>query len=275
LALTRFPTATSTFQHPDFHPRRAISLTEKEHMPSPAQYAANRLNAEKSHGATSPQGKARSSMNALRHGLTARVVVLPTEDMDAYQAFSKEIVDSLDAQTPVERQFAQTVADNQWRINRIRSIEDGMLGMGHFEAAGNFDCPSSEIHSAMTAARAFRNDSKSFVNLSIYEQRLHRSMKDALRQLKELQTERREKNKTGMDDSIRLLKTRQMKGLPSETEAAVKGIGVVYASAEIALESARRDRLADSLLAEEAGFNLVQYTARSEPRDLYQEKQAA
>ena len=111
-------------------------------------------------------------MNALRHGLTSRVVVLPTEDMDAYQAFAKEIVDSLDAQTPVERQFAQTVADNQWRINRIRSIEDGMLGMGHFEAAGDFDCPTSEIHSAMTAARAFRNDSKSFVKLSIYEQRL-------------------------------------------------------------------------------------------------------
>ena len=162
------------------------------------------------------EGKARSSMNALRHGLTARVVVLPTEDMDAYQAFSKEIVDSLDAQTPVERQFAQTVADNQWRINRIRSIEDGMLGMGHFEAAANFDCPTAEIHSAMTAARAFRNDSKSFVNLSIYEQRLHRSMKESLRQLKELQTERRDREKTEMDDAIRLLKTQQMKGLSSE-----------------------------------------------------------
>src|SRR5271170_888305 len=123
-------------------------------MPSPAQYAANRLNAEKSHGPTSAPGKARSSMNALRHGLTARVVVLPSEDMDAYQAFSKEIVDSLDAQTPVERQFAQTVADNQWRINRIRSIEDGMLGLGHFEAAGAFDDNTNnpEVHSAMTAA---------------------------------------------------------------------------------------------------------------------------
>jgi hypothetical protein len=226
-------------------------------MPSPAQYAANRLNAEKSHGPTSPQGKARSSMNALRHGLTARTVVLPTEDMDAYQAFSKEIADSLKAQTPVERQFAQTVADNQWRINRIRSIEDGMLGMGHFEAAGDFDCPSTLIHSAMTAARAFRDRSQAFVNLSIYEQRLHRSMKEALRQLRELQTERREHEKAEMDDAIRLLKTRQMKGLPIEPDA----IGAVHASAEIIAESARRDRLADSLLAEEAGFNLVQYTA--------------
>src|ERR1022692_2139760 len=226
-------------------------------MPSPAEYAANRLksiNNESAGQASAPrptsgrtqEGKARSSMNALRHGLTARVVVLPTEDMDAYQAFSKEIVDSLDAQTPVERQFAQTVADNQWRINRIRSIEDGMLGMGHFEAAGNFDCPTSEIHSAMTAARAFRDDSKSFVNLSIYEQRLHRSMKESLRQLRELQTERRERQKTEMDDAIRLLKTQQMKGLPFDPQPATNGSKFVYASEEIAREAARRDRLQDS-----------------------------
>jgi hypothetical protein len=198
-------------------------------------------------------------MNALRHGLTARVVVLPSEDMDAYRAFSKEIVDSLDAQTPVERQFAQTVADNQWRINRIRSIEDGMLGMGHFEAAGNIDFGHPQIHAAFTAARAFRDDSKSFVNLSIYEQRLHRSMKESLRQLKELQAERRERCKTEMDNAIRLLKTQEMKGLPHEPEVAAPGTKFVYASAEIAAEAGRRARLEDSLLAEKAGFNLDAY----------------
>ena len=207
------------------------------------------------------EGRARSSMNALRHGLTARVVVLPTEDMAAWKAFSTEIVDSLDAQTPVERQFAQTVADNQWRINRIRSIEDGMLGLGHFEAAGDFDCPSAEIHSAMTAARAFRAGSQAFVNLSIYEQRLHRSMKDALRQLRELQTERREIKRIEMDDAIRLLKTQQMKGLPVGPEQDE----FVYASPEITAESGRRDRLADSLRAEKAGFNLTQYTLLGAP----------
>jgi hypothetical protein len=207
-------------------------------------------------------------MNALRHGLTARVVVLPTEDMAAYRVFSKEIVDSLDPQTPVERQFAQTVADNQWRINRIRSIEDGMLGMGHYEKAGDFDTDHSEFHAAMTAARAFRDGSKAFVNLSIYEQRLHRSMKEALRQLKELQTERRELQKAEMDDAIRIRKAHQMKGLPFDpaeaAQASVRcadGNRFVYASAEIALEAARRERLEDSLLAEKAGFNLKKYTA--------------
>jgi hypothetical protein len=253
-------------------------------MPSPAEYAANRLKSIHNESArldSSPnppdpeaskptsgrtpgkteEGKARSKMNALRHGLTARVVVLPSEDMDAYRKFSEEIVDSLDAQTPVERQFAQTVADNQWRINRIRSIEDGMLGMGHFEAAGNIDFGHPQIHAAFTAARAFRDDSKSFVNLSIYEQRLHRSMKESLRQLKELQAERRDRCKTEMDDAIRLLKTRQMKGLPHEPEAGK----FVYASAEITAEAARRARLEDSLLAEKAGFNLDAYNLSVAP----------
>jgi len=181
--LTLQPSARLLYPHQESFPT----------MPTPAEYAANRLNqieseagrhARSAHAASEPrdaetaantsgrQGRARSSMNALRHGLTARVVVLPSDDMAAYKAFSQEIVDSLDPQTPVERQFAQTVADNQWRINRIRSIEDGMLGMGHFEDAGNFDADHPEIHSAMTAARAFRENSKAFVNLSIYEQGL-------------------------------------------------------------------------------------------------------
>jgi hypothetical protein len=64
-----------------------------------------------------------------------------------------------------------------------------------------------------------------------------------------------------MDDAIRLLKTQQMKGLPFEPEPATNESKFVYASAEIVLESARRDRLQDSLLAEKTAFNLTRYTA--------------
>ncbi len=198
-------------------------------MPAPAQYAANRLNAEKSTGPTTPAGKARSSLNALRHGLTARVVVLPSEDMAAYQAFSREIVDSLRPQTPVERQFAQTVADNQWRINRIRSIEDGMLAEAHFDAAGGFDAGHPDLHSAMATARAFREHSQDFVNLSLYEQRLHRSMRDALRQLDVLKAARRERRKPAADQPARFRKPEKMKALRRDAAPA----GFVYASSEI------------------------------------------
>ncbi|HEX4135665.1 MAG TPA: hypothetical protein VHY84_13710 [Bryobacteraceae bacterium] len=201
-------------------------------------------------------------MNALRHGLTARVVVLPTEDMAAYQAFSQEIVDSLDAQTPVERQFAQTIADNQWRINRIRSIEDGMLGIGRYEDTDNLDISDPEVRGVMTAARAFRDHSKAFVNLSIYEQRLHRTIKETFRQLRELQAERREREKTEAtqrESAKGQAVNRETPGLnnptqPKDLPSPQAGNGFVYASAEIAADPTHHDPLEAAQIAEQSGF---------------------
>jgi hypothetical protein len=226
-------------------------------MTSPSQFAANRLNALKSAGPITPEGKARSRMNSLRHGLTARVVVLPTEDMDAYQAFSQEIVDSLDAQTPVERQFAQTIADNQWRINRIRSIEDGMFGLGRYEDAHDLEISDPAVRGVMTAARAFRDHSKAFVNLSIYEQRLHRTIKEAFRQLKELQTERRAREEKEKAERDQAPNTSQTNDLPAPAGAT----GFVYASTEISAESVHREAAHPAEITRESGFNLHQEAA--------------
>jgi hypothetical protein len=229
-------------------------------MTSPSQLAANRLNAQQSTGPVSPSGKSRSAMNSLRHGLTARVVVLPGEDMDAYQAFSQEIVDSLNAQTPVERQFAQTIADNQWRINRIRSIEDGMFGLGRYEDAAPLEISDPTVRGVMTQARAFRDHSKAFVNLSIYEQRLHRTIKEAFRQLKELQTERieresakrnedcEEKEKAERDQAPHAPQTKDLPTVPVAT-------GFVYASAETASQSAPPNPLEPSPIAPDSAFD--------------------
>ena len=159
--------------------------------PSPAQIDASRANGKHSRGPNTAHGKQKSCQNALRHGLAGRIVVLPTEDMAAYQAFSKELVDSLHPETPMERQLAQAVADSQWRLNRARSFEDGIIALGHFEAAGDFDADSPEIHSALTAAKVFRERSKDFVNLSLYEQRIQRGLKVAFDQLRQLQAERK------------------------------------------------------------------------------------
>ncbi len=91
----------------------------------------------KSTGPRTPEGKAIASMNAMRHGLTGRVVVLPTEDMNVYRAFCKELMADLAPETPLERQYAQTFCDTQWRLNRARSYEDSMLALGHFEHAAS------------------------------------------------------------------------------------------------------------------------------------------
>jgi hypothetical protein len=77
------------------------------------QIEANRRNAQQSTGPRSDLGKQKFSLNALRHGLTARVVVLPTEDFTAYQRFSAEFLADLAPETFAERQCAQTIIDTQ------------------------------------------------------------------------------------------------------------------------------------------------------------------
>ena len=145
----------------------------------------------KSTGPRTSLGKARSSMNAMRHGLTGRVVVLPSEDMSVYRAFCHDLMADLAPETAIERQYAQTFCDTQWRLNRARSYEDSMLALGYFEHANTLPEVDSNALSALTAAKFFRENSKAFVNLSLYEQRLARQQKEALRQLQELQAERK------------------------------------------------------------------------------------
>ena len=54
-------------------------------MSTPNRAEINRENAQHSTGPKTEAGKKQSSLNALRHGLTGQIVVMPTEDLAAYQ----------------------------------------------------------------------------------------------------------------------------------------------------------------------------------------------
>jgi hypothetical protein len=183
---------------------------------------AESTNPSKSTGPRTPEGKERSSHNALRHGLTGRIVVLPSEDLTVYQAFCKELMADLAPETPVERQYAQTFCDTQWRLNRARSIEDGMLALGHFEGPTIPGIDNPEIQAALTAAKVFRENSKTFVNLSLYEQHLQRTQKEALRQLQELQANRVAARKAAAEEAKAepLRNSHKMKGEPSVVDTS-------------------------------------------------------
>ncbi|MGA8598820.1 MAG: hypothetical protein WB676_29225 [Bryobacteraceae bacterium] len=53
-------------------------------MSTAAQIAANQANAQLSTGPTSETGKAKSSLNAVKTGLTGRTVLLPGDDAAIY-----------------------------------------------------------------------------------------------------------------------------------------------------------------------------------------------
>src|SRR5580700_10354906 len=101
-------------------------------MTSAKQIAANRENAKKSTGPKTPESKERTKMNALRHGLTGQVNLMPDEDREAHDKFCAAIVECLAPLGALEIQFAQSAAEDNWRANRGRAIETNMFAIGSF-----------------------------------------------------------------------------------------------------------------------------------------------
>jgi hypothetical protein len=228
------------------------------------QIEANRRNAQQSTGPRTEAGKKTSSLNALRHGLTSRIVVLPTEDLAAYQTFSAEYLASLAPETFPERQCAQTIIDTQWRLNRVRALEDGMLALGHYGPESDIDPGHPEIHAALTAAAVFRNNSQAFVNLSMHEQRLYRVLTAASKSLEDMKTARIAARQAALDAAREQHNLNKMLGVPDEPATA----GFVFKPAEIEAECRRHRRLLEAKIAQECSYDLERFRAACGAGDL-------
>jgi len=90
---------------------------------SSRRLAANRANAQKSTGPRTEEGKTASRKNALRHGLTAKTVVLDVEDPAEYQAFRSQVIQAFVPAPGVEQLLTEQLADALWRLKRAQRIE--------------------------------------------------------------------------------------------------------------------------------------------------------
>ena len=102
----------------------------------------NRANAGHSTGPQTVAGKQNSRYNALRHGLTSQMVVMPTEDPQIYERHLKSFTDEYQPQGATEANLVQALADTAWRLNRVTAIEGTLLT----EAADNQRFGKLESH---------------------------------------------------------------------------------------------------------------------------------
>ena len=92
-------------------------------LPS-ARAEASRRNGAKSRGPKSAKGKARSSRNALRHGMRAeKHVVLPEEDTAAFEAFEKALTEELAPEGALQAVLAERIVAAAWRLKRADRME--------------------------------------------------------------------------------------------------------------------------------------------------------
>jgi hypothetical protein len=211
-----------------------------------AQLEANRANALHSTGPRTDAGRERSSLNAMKHGLTGRTVVLPKEDKVEYRAFCKRMIDSLHPATPVEEELAQSIADQYWRLRRVRAIEEGMNERG--------EATIQEIST-----------------LGTYVQRIDRVLKDAERRLRELQEQRKKKEEAERNSAISLYKFRKMYDLPWEPQE----FGFVYSAEELEKAVRLRDMKWSALFAGRFGWNRGKYELWSKEKGREEIEEAA
>jgi hypothetical protein len=87
------------------------------------QFEANRRNAQKSTGPNTPEGKAAVSMNALRHGLRARTVVLPGENREEFNQLCDDLGVEWSPQSRTEQFYVEQMAVSQWKLTRMEVAE--------------------------------------------------------------------------------------------------------------------------------------------------------
>ncbi len=82
----------------------------------------------KKRGPNTPEGKARSSMNALKHGLRAeKFRLLPEETVEEFEAFAAEIKKDLKPRDAMERQFVEAIVIAFWREVRADRMEADVM----------------------------------------------------------------------------------------------------------------------------------------------------
>ena len=93
-------------------------------MSSQRRIEASRANGARSQGPVSPEGKQRSAMNAIRHGLLSQTVVLEGEDPEAFKTLLSAYIQRFQPADRVELALVEDMAAANWRQHRSWAIED-------------------------------------------------------------------------------------------------------------------------------------------------------
>ena len=98
-------------------------------MSSDLKIKTARANGAKSHGPATPEGRAKSSRNSLRHGLSAKSVLLPAESHEQFQLLLDAHIQQFQPANPVEMDLVEAMAVARWRLSLMGRYE-GNLNRG-------------------------------------------------------------------------------------------------------------------------------------------------
>lgn len=151
-------------------------------MASEKQILANQRNAAKSTGPRTAAGKARSSLNALKTGAFARLLLLPDENEEEFGRLRSALHDEWRPVGPSEVSQVERLLALLWRQRRTYHAEAGLYGMYR-------QCPDG-LGGIATALAKDGTETEAFSRLQRLDAAVERSIDLTLRRLQLLQKER-------------------------------------------------------------------------------------
>jgi hypothetical protein len=150
-----------------------------------------RVNGAKSSGPVTQEGKARSSQNSLKHGLTSSRVVLPHESQEEYDDLEAAIFNRFKPADELEIELAKEMAAARWRLRRIEAMETALFKKVIREQQ-ELQGPDVDPDDVRDAAYAEVAESKTMRTLVRNQNQLRRAFDKAWRDLEILQKLRAE-----------------------------------------------------------------------------------
>jgi hypothetical protein len=159
-------------------------------MPSDLQSETARANGAKSRGPKTPEGREKSSRNAIKHGFTSNsIMVLDSESPDRFHEILDDFYTTYQPAGAVEKDLVEEMVAARWRIRRMWSVETGLLNGEIHTQETKIESPDSGVHLA-AAFRTLTDESHSLALNFRYASRLHRIYDSALKNLREVQQNR-------------------------------------------------------------------------------------
>ena len=202
-------------------------------MATQKQIEANRRNAQKSTGPQSPETKAKTRLNAMRDGFTGQVTTLSDDDRPIFEKFKSDFIQDLAPKTVMELSLASSIAWDTWRLNHLRAVEMNTFALGTANNSVEIEADNPQIHTALSGAVTFADEAKRFALMSMYEQRMNRSLHKNLTTLLKLQAERKQNYQRDLEEEIILARANDISGLPYEAPPAPTQNGSVFSNREI------------------------------------------
>jgi hypothetical protein len=169
-------------------------------MPKPrtdAQRAAARANGAKSKGPITPEGKSKSALNALRHGMLAGSLVLTSESRAKFDAVLHDYLDEYQPEGRTENDLVEAIVAAKWLQQRCWTISTSLMNVTMDRMAEAIDGEFSDIDTGTRTALAFlkqADQSAAIALLNRYAARHDREWHRAFATLRTIQKERRERS---------------------------------------------------------------------------------